>query len=255
MRMASIDLYSFSTVPIQMLFGQTPLSMGTGFVWEDAGQLFLITNWHNVTGIDPFSGDHLSKTAAEPDRIRVWLNRKGRLGERISTVEVLRDTNGDPLWWVHPQHGNQIDVIALPITPHPDAEMYPINGMPSAPLLLAVGSDVFVLGYPFGIGPGGFPIWKRGSIASEPEIINQHHIFLDTASRPGMSGSPIIRRSWGTHFYEDGGITTATGATATRFVGVYSGRLASADPLDAQLGFAWSAVLLTQIVSGRKLDI
>jgi hypothetical protein len=118
-----------------------------------------------------------------------------------------------------------------------------------------VGSDVFVLGYPFGIGPGGFPIWKRGSIASEPGIINQHHIFLDTASRPGMSGSPIIRRSWGTHFYEDGGITTATGSTATKFVGVYSGRLASADPLDAQLGFAWPAVLLTQIVSGRKLDI
>lgn len=240
-----------------MFFGETPLSIGTGFVWKDIEQFLLITNWHNATGIDPFSGTHVSKTAAEPDRIRVWWNRKGRLGNRIPTVEALRDINGTPLWWIHPQHDHQIDVIALPINPHADAEMYPINDMPSAPLLLAVGSDVFVLGYPFGIGPGGLPIWKRGSIASEPKIpviINQHHIFLDTASRPGMSGSPIIKRSWGTHFYEDGDIRTEPGSIATRFVGVYSGRLASSDPLDAQLGLAWPAALVTEIVAGRKLD-
>jgi hypothetical protein len=124
-------------------------------------------------------------------------------------------------------------------------------------LLLAVGSDVFVLGYPFGIGPGALPIWKRGSIASEPEmtaIINQNHIFLDTASRPGMSGSPIIKRSWGTHFYENGDIKTETDSIATRFVGVYSGRMVSNDPLDAQLGLAWPAALVTEIVAGRKRD-
>jgi Trypsin-like peptidase domain len=239
-----------------MFFGQTWLSIGTGFVWKDEEQFLLITNWHNVTGIDPFSGKHLSNTAAEPDRIQVWWNRKGRLGKRIPTVEVLRDINGSPLWWIHPEHGHQIDVIALPINPHADAEMYPINAMPNEPLLLVVGTDVFVLGYPFEIGLGAIPIWKRGSIASEPEIFsaNQRHIFIDTASRPGMSGSPIIRRSWGTHFYEDGSTKSETGSIATRFVGVYSGRMASSDPLDAQLGLAWPAALVTEIIAGEKLD-
>lgn len=231
------------------------MALATAFVWESAGQFLLITNWHNVSGIDPFSGAHISKTAAEPDRIRVLWGRKGRLGDRVLTEEFLRDPDGVPLWWVHPQHGKQIDVIALPINPHPDAEMYPINGMPSAPLFLAVGADVFVLGYPFGINPGGFPVWKRGSIASEPRLTNQRCIFLDTASRPGMSGSPIIRRSWGTYFYEDGSVETVVPPSpATRFIGVYSGRLASSDPIDAQLGLAWPATLVTEIVAGRKLD-
>jgi hypothetical protein len=253
--MATIDLYSSSTVPIEMFFGSTALSLGTGFVWEDAGAFFLITNWHNVSGKDPFSGKHLSNTAAEPDRVRVWWNRKGRLGDRLSTVEALRDTDGAPLWWVHPQHGNQVDVIALPIIPHVSAEMYPINGMPSAPLSLPIGSDVFILGYPFGIGPGGLPIWKRGSIASEPEVIDPPYIFLDTASRPGMSGSPIIKRSWGTHLYEGGSSATSVASVCTRFVGIYSGRMASTEPLDAQLGFGWPAALLIEIISGREPDV
>ena len=39
-----------------------------------------------------------------------------------------------------------------------------------------------------------------------------------------------------------------------KFVGVYSGRLAAADPLDAQLGIAWPASLVSEIVSGQKRD-
>jgi hypothetical protein len=52
---------------------------------------------------------------------------------------------------------------------------------------------------------------------------------------------------------ENGSVRMAAGAT-TKFVGVYSGRLASADPLDAQLGLAWPAHLVTEIVSGAKRD-
>jgi hypothetical protein len=48
---------------------------------------------------------------------------------------------------------------------------------------------------------------------------------------------------------------TATDSMATRFIGVYSGRFAAADPLDAQLGFAWPAALLAEIISGGKRDV
>jgi hypothetical protein len=65
----------------------------------------------------------------------------------------------------------------------------------------------------------------------------------------------VIKRSWGSHFYENGTVATVSGSIYTRFVGVYSGRVASGDSLDAQLGMAWPAVLLTEIVSGKKLDI
>jgi hypothetical protein len=194
-------------------------------------------------------------TAAEPNRLRVWFNQKGELGKKVTKFIPIRDGDGSPQWFVHPSHGNRIDVVALPIEDFSDVEMYPINALPNDDLLVQVGMDVFVLGYPFGIGPAGLPIWKRGSIASEPEItpLAQLHVFVDTASRPGMSGSPVIRRSWATHALADGSISMGQG-TATKFIGVYSGRLVSHDPLDAQLGLTWPASFVPEIVSGAKID-
>jgi hypothetical protein len=162
--MSVIDQYSVATVPIEMFFRETLLSMATGFVWKDRGQFLLITNWHNVSGIDPFSRTHISRTAAEPDRIRVWWNRKGQLGEKFATIEILRGADGAPLWWVHPQHGDQVDVIALPVKPHTDAEMYPINRMPSAPLLASVGAEVFVLATHSELGPAAFQYGSAGAL-------------------------------------------------------------------------------------------
>jgi hypothetical protein len=43
--------------------------------------------------------------------------------------------------------------------------------------------------------------------------------------------------------------------TATKFIGVYSGRLASQDPLDAQLGFVWPASLIPEIIAGGRVDL
>jgi Trypsin-like peptidase domain len=239
-----------------MFFNDTRLSIGTAFIWVADGSHLLITNWHNLSGRDPNTGKHLSRTAAEPNIIRVWFNQKDRLGNKIAKPVPIRGKNGLPLWWVHPQHGNKVDVVALPIAIQADVDSYPINAMPNDNLLLAIGMDVFILGYPFGIGPGGFPIWKRGSIASEPGLVanDQLQIFVDTASRPGMSGSPVIRRSWNTHQMEDGSVNMGIG-TATRFLGVYSGRLGTEDPLDAQLGLTWPATFVTEIVSAAKVEV
>lgn len=82
--MIVIDQYSVSTVPIEMYFDQTRLSSGTAFIWESGGNYFLITNWHNLSGRDTFSGKHLSPTAAEPNNIKVWFNAKGKVGAESS---------------------------------------------------------------------------------------------------------------------------------------------------------------------------
>jgi hypothetical protein len=116
--------------------------------------------------------------------------------------------------------------------------------------------DVFVLGYPFGNDLRGFPVWKRGSIASEPHLArgSTDYFLVDTASRPGMSGSPVIRRSWGFHIL-DGGNSLGGVPFATRFVGIYSGRLHTNDPGDAQIGMVWPPWIIEEIVAGNKLDI
>lgn len=254
--MATIDEYSVSAIPIQMMFNQTELSVGTAFTWYTDGHYWLITNWHNVSGKDPNTGKHLSKTAAEPNKLRVWFNLKNQLGNKVVKEIAIRSQNDSPLWLVHPAYRQKIDVIAIQLAAYPDVEFYPINQLPQMDLVTQIGTDVFILGFPFGIGPGGLPIWKRGSMASEPDLagVTQPHFFVDTASRPGMSGSPVIRRSWNTHSLANGG-TVMNGATATKFVGVYSGRITSDDPLDAQLGLTWPASLVSEIVSGATVDL
>ena len=73
-----------------------------------------------------------------------------------------------------------------------------MNGLANAALRIEIGMEVFILGYPFEIKPPAYPVWKRGSIASEPQLalLTTDYMLVDTASRPGMSGAPVIRRSW-----------------------------------------------------------
>jgi len=89
----------------------------------------------------------------------------------------LHGPNGESLWYVHPQFAKKrIDVVAIPLVRsiNDDSEigLYPINALRSeVDLQIAIGMDVFVLGYPFGFSLPGLPIWKRGSVASEPDIM------------------------------------------------------------------------------------
>lgn len=164
---------------------------------------------------------------------------------------------GRPLWLVHAAHKRKIDVVAIPLEPPEDfINFYPINRMKREDeLAIRISMDCYVLGYPFGAPPPGFPVWKRGSIASEPELAGpgNQYFLIDSASRPGMSGAPVILRSWGTHMLEDGAVSTVTGAV-TRFIGVYSGRLHTRDALEAQIGIVWPTRLIREIIAESIRD-
>ena len=78
------------------------------------------------------------------------------------------------------------------------------------------------------------------------------HYLVDTASRPGMSGAPVILRSW-TNDFVDGSMRAITDTPATNFIGVYSGRL-SAGTEEAQIGMVWHESYVELIIAGGKLD-
>jgi hypothetical protein len=201
--MGNIDSHSIAAIPIIMYFNDTELGLGTAFLWTEKNSHYLITNWHNVSGKDPFTGKHTSKTAAEPNKIVAWMHEKTALGSKINKVIPIRDEDGVPKWFIHPTHGNKIDVVALPVPEYQDVEVYAVNLLPESDLLFRVGMDIFILGFPFGLGLGTLPVWKRGSVATEPELVPTDclHILVDSASRPGMSGSPVFLRSWGGYTY------------------------------------------------------
>ena len=134
-----------------------------------------------------------------------------------------------------------------------------------------VMDDVFVIGFPLGISGsrsqrGAMPVFKRGSIASEPtlDFDNSPCVLIDCRSYSGMSGSPVIAShsgiwtpSGGKNLSDD----TVIG-TVENFLGVYSGRLRSQN-MDAhegvaEIGIVWKQAALSAIinkgVSGTKLS-
>jgi hypothetical protein len=265
--MSTIDPLSASASPIRMMFGSTPLSAATGFFWKANDDFLLVTNWHNFAGRRPDTGELLSRHGGVPDNVVILPFQKGTLNARLFITIALFGEDGRPAWFVHPAHNRAVDVVALPLPTSlvEKVDLYPLNLNSNTPLRLTAGSDVFILGYPLGpkqaltspVTPTAlmFPVWKRGSVATEPDLKAgpQQHFLIDTASRPGMSGSPVVLRHWPVQILEDGNVNLST-SPATRFVGVYSGRLGTDTALDAQLGICWPAQLVEEIVAARHRD-
>jgi hypothetical protein len=255
--MTKIDPFSLTAVPVEQCANGKPFGVATAFVWKRGAQHYLITNWHVVTGRHAQTGK--LETIVQPDMIRAHFNtRLMDFGKQQIDISI-RDHNNRPRWYAHPMRGRGSDVVAIPLPisrDDPVVNFYPINTLKSeADLAVRIGMDVFILGYPFGYSPPGFPVWKRGSIASEPDLVHfgpGYHL-VDTASRPGMSGAPVILRSWGMHYLEGDAISSDS-TPQSKFIGVYSGRLHTHEKTDAQIGMVWPVRDIEDIVSMEKRD-
>lgn len=251
--MTHIDQFSLATAPLEQYFNDTYLGQGTGFIWERRGQLYLVTNWHVVAMWDFFKREQLHDKAARPNKFRTRLNTKIGSFERQQWDLPVRDDDDEPLWLIHP--GRRVDVAVLPL--HLGREnallhVLPVNQISSKMIPLEIGMEVFVLGYPFKIQPPAFPVWKRGSVATEPDLapLTTNYMLVDTASRPGMSGAPVIRRDWRPR----APAPEPKSHPATEFVGIYSGRMPTDHPYEAQLGLVWEGRLIDEIIDCAHRD-
>lgn len=178
---------------------------------------------------------------------------KTKLGEVLKKATFsLEDEHGGPLWIQH-QRGQELDLAALPINKLPDdCISYKLpRGDETCEMAALIGMDAFILGFPKGIAHQQLlPIWKRGSIATEPQIPHEGLpvFLLDTATREGMSGAPVLLRSYSGYGKADGSSVLGTGPF-TRFIGVYSGRFGADDELAVQLGRVWHRPLIDELLS------
>ncbi|WP_082730993.1 MULTISPECIES: S1 family peptidase [unclassified Sphingomonas] len=250
------DWYSLSSVPIEMKFNEQLLSTGTAFFFEEEDQLFLITAWHCLSGRNFEDKKHISPTLAEPNFITVWWNlTKPPIGRKAAWTIPIRDESGEPLWLVDAEKGSDVDIAVLPIECPIDATAYPINKLPSEWDGIAVGQDVYILGFPLGIDESKLPIWKRGSLASEWLIDRsiRPYWLIDTASRPGMSGAPIIKRSY--PWDRDRHVFGYHGNNGRSFFfGMYTGRLFNPIGTEVHLGIAWPPYYIESIVKHGARD-
>ncbi|THK36394.1 hypothetical protein EHS39_19705 [Ensifer sp. MPMI2T] len=142
--------------------------------------------------------------------------------------------------------GGAADFVALPIDIPGFAAVYPYDlAAPQDGLLIRASDPLSIIGFPFGQAAGGlFGMWVTGFVASELDVdFDAKPIFLiDSRTRPGQSGSPVIAARRGMVHRKSGNI--GMGGEAVEFLGIYSGRIND----QSDLGFVWKRSAIKELV-------
>jgi hypothetical protein len=251
--------------------------IATGFVYEYEKYYYLITNGHVLTNFNEEDNVRVSNKAVFPISLKTkFMTMLGMFDslddaskERVAElalksgvdknstalvmpfsehkIRLYRDEDYTvPTWYIHPDFGYKVDVVVIPLISADELDKRLIitgfNTRVNSQFSLSVTDDVYILGYPFGITNSlQTPIWKKGSIASEPNYPYKGlpRLLVDTATRSGMSGSPVIimRPDMNDPHYG--------------FVGVYSGRIGQ--ETGAQLGIVWRKEVIEEIIKAKIL--
>jgi len=223
------------------------LASGTGFLAKSPIGHVLITNRHIVTGRNNDTDELLSLTGGFPTELVISHNKKNVLGEWVTCTEPLYNQNNQPLWHEHPTLGSKADVVALPLTYTNEVELRTYNLDEGSSIPYPKPSDrVSVVGFPFGRSTGGgMAIWVTGFVASEQEL-PEPKFLIDSRTRPGQSGSPVIaQHNNGCTYIADDGTTKMIMGTITQFIGIYSGRINR----ESDIGIVWKASILKELVN------
>ncbi len=263
-KIINVSDYSLTSYYVDIFFNEQKLSNATCFFTKYNDKLYLITNWHVVTGKDADTLKLLDTTYASiPNKLKIYLpeeiNGSIYFNDKIMEVD-LYDSNDNPVWYELKKNNKIIDVVAIPIDFEIDGFYKTIEDAEESyneRAQFEIASEIYIIGYPFGKIGGVLPIWKKASVASEPEIDidDLPYFFADTASRQGMSGSPVI-------YYEPRAVTIMSEKENkisrhwTKFIGIYSGRIGAKNNKDndAQLGRIWRCDVIKAIIDTCEKD-
>jgi len=248
-----IDEYTLTAVPLTLLCKESEIGVATGFFYMCDGYIYLVSNWHVMSGRNTYTGQAVRPDAALPDKLLVQVHGDFSKNETREFKLKLCQDDETPIWRQH-RRGQDIDVAVLrcgkALPGKCVAHTLPMKSdIPD--MALKIGMETFVLGFPKGITSNKiFPVWKRASVATEPAIDhNGLPLFLvDTATRDGMSGAPVLLRTSGGYQTESNNRNVVVGVS-TKFIGVYSGRHNAADEFGAQLGRVWRRTVIDEIIA------
>lgn len=266
-----LNFFSLITCPIEVISSQDKvIGNGTGFFYAASEEdVYFVTNWHIVTGRNP-ENPNISENGAIPVSLRCWLHKKLEQDNVISRNQLLEfdipinnEEGNDPNWFEHPDHAYGVDVVAIDLDRKQLEQNFRFNILSDYNGFQEAYSpnpmdNVFVIGYPLGLSAGNrvLPLYKRGSIASEP-IVDSNLIFIDCRTNKGLSGAPVIVRHDGIWNPEGGNQMTGNTiiGSVTNFIGVYSGRLIKigTDKKEeiSEIGRVWKKALLDEIIEKK----
>ncbi len=284
---------SYTTTKMTMRFGDQVVGVGSAFVMRYAGQYALVTNWHVLSGRSPIDESCLAKHGGIPDRaaFHIALSKTGvKDGAPTETlhfkkveVPLYRDLDREEKVWLDARTSdNQADYAVILLdewVPELADQKHSLRCIEAGKVTLKrgvkpssrvraedinhfyppIGHQIFIAGYPAGIEPSGiFPIWKAGTIASEPSVgmelggIKTDDVLLvDGLTRAGMSGSPVVcLQKAGDLFFTDDGVQVSADKDGPLLVGVYAGREGvTAFESDMALGRVWKVGAIERLLS------
>lgn len=239
---------SIKSAYIESQFDGTTIASATGFLVKRAGRVFLITNRHVVRGRHQDTDEVLDwKHGAIPNCIRVLYLTESQYNIWGELFVSLFDENDEPLWHEHPRHMGNVDVVALPL---PKLDGQDILGYdPWAPPVALIDpcERLSIVGFPLGIiSYTTLGVWVQGFVATQTQV---NHgglpcFLIDSRTRRGQSGSPVIFYSGTGNYTSIMGMKTMSSGSVCDFVGVYSGRISD----DSDLGTVWKAEVVRDIV-------
>ncbi len=236
---------------VQSLLVHTPLtkksgSIGTGFVIKSKTRYYLITNWHIVKHRNAWDNSWMDTIHVTPDRIEIVHNARA-IGHWTIRTEMLFDNNKKPLYFEFKSGKSVVDVVAIPLNDTVGLGLYPVNySLTYSELRIKPTDMVFVVGFPKGVKISEsrneyFPVWKSGTIASEPDIDEggKPIMWVDLQGFGGMSGSPVYYIT--KEFEKRNGSTHRTFKSQTFFLGVFSHGIP-----EINLGALWKSTFLKE---------
>lgn len=245
---------SIKAIYICVYYNDVKLSTATGFFVEKDNIKYLITSWHVVSGRHFVTKECLSDTCAIPNKMTIKYQNKKNIW--VNYTIILSNNEGKHNWLEHKVYGSDIDVVAIPL-PEISEEIgnkqifwYKSN------YELFVTEQAFVLGYPFGLTIGKktnpHAIWTSGTVASDPclefEVKGKKRpmFLIDSRTRPGQSGAPVIYYSEeGKDFHFKENRVAIFGVPFMQPIGIYSGRVND----QSDLGYVWKWKVIEEIIS------
>jgi hypothetical protein len=201
-----IDPFSRSSCLIVGYRNSKPLLNATGFFLKIGYKTYLITNNHVVGGEfaqNEYKKNHPGKSApidSLPDRLSVRVYGTNLNAPFFITIPLKnKDTTYIKFWANETKKAGLMDIVAVPIT---DANVIQLNGTKvlletdiNYDLILNPATDLYIVGFPGDYASNNiYPLWKRGTVASEPNLmsLNIFDFYVDATTRKGMSGSPVF---------------------------------------------------------------
>jgi S1-C subfamily serine protease len=189
-----IESILLSAAPVATFIGQKPLTNASGFFFERADRLFLVTSRHVMI-------DEPSKHF--PDRIEIELHDDPENIASTTGFSIPLYHDGRSVWRQGMDSAGDIDVAAIEIDRSALPQTAVFRSFTPRHLIASndtveIGTAVLILGFPLGFYDQlhRIPVVRQGVVASSLALRFQGegYFLTDARTHRGSSGAPVVMR-------------------------------------------------------------